>query len=96
MAQTMVLMSGVSTRQVVDLKRDPLLQFQVQRLRPAPFSRLLYNPLPSKASSSNAFTTLALFKPRTKAVPKKVCVSLIAFNYVIFFFKLTLLCVFFL
>jgi photosystem II protein len=83
MAQTMVLMSGVSTRQVVDLKRDPLLQFQVQRLRPAPFSRLLYNPLPSKASSSNAFTTLALFKPRTKAVPKKVCVSLIAVNYVI-------------
>ncbi|KAG5250868.1 hypothetical protein OIU76_007145 [Salix suchowensis] len=74
MAQTMLLMSGFSTGQVVDLKRDPLLQFQVQRLRPAPFSHLLYNPLSSKASSSsssNVFTTLALFKPKTKAVPKK-------------------------
>ncbi|KAJ6681655.1 PHOTOSYSTEM II 22 KDA PROTEIN CHLOROPLASTIC [Salix koriyanagi] len=67
MAQTMLLMSGVSTRQVVDLKRDSFLQFQARRLRPTtPF-----NPFSSKAASSTASTTIALFKPRTKAVPKK-------------------------
>ncbi|KAJ0024542.1 hypothetical protein Pint_08181 [Pistacia integerrima] len=74
MAQTMLLMSGVSTSRVGDLKRDPLLAFQTQRLRPKPFSHLLFNPLSnnvSVASSSKPFTTFALFKSKTKAPPKK-------------------------
>ncbi|KAJ9166656.1 hypothetical protein P3X46_021374 [Hevea brasiliensis] len=72
MAQTILFMSGVSTKHVVNLKRDPLLQFQVERLRPKPFSRLFFNPLPSNSSfSSKTFTTLALFKSKTKAPLKK-------------------------
>ena len=63
-------MSGVSTRQMVDLKRDPLLQFQLQRLRPNPFSQLLFTALPTNTSFKPS-TTLALFKSKTKAVPKK-------------------------
>lgn len=75
MAQTMLLMSGVSTRQVVDLKRDPLLEFQVQRLRPKPFAHPLLNPFSRNISSSKEFTTVALFKSKAKAAPKKVCIS---------------------
>lgn len=83
MAQTMLFMSGVSTSRIGDLKRDPLLTFQTQRLRPKPFSHLLFNPLSnniaSVASSSKPFTTFALFKSKTKAPPKKVNVLLIYF-----------------
>ncbi|EEF48344.1 photosystem II 22 kDa protein, chloroplastic [Ricinus communis] len=78
MAQTMLFMSGVSTRHVVDLKRDPLLQFQVDRLRPKPFSSLLFSPLPTNSSSfapSKTFTTFALFKSKAKAAPKKTVVK---------------------
>ncbi len=71
MAQTMVLMSSVSSSYSVDLKKDPLLQLQSQRLRPK-FSHLSFNPLPSNSLhfSSRTFTTLALFKSKTKASPK--------------------------
>lgn len=73
MAQTTMFMSGVSTKHVVNLKRDPLLQFQVERLRPKPLSPIFYNPLPScSASSSKTFTTVALFRSKTKAPVKKV------------------------
>ncbi|KAJ9146301.1 hypothetical protein P3X46_028583 [Hevea brasiliensis] len=77
MAQTMLLMSGVSTRHVVHLKRYPLLQFQVERLRPKPFSHLLFSRLSANNTcfSSKAFTTLALFKSKTKAAPKKAAVK---------------------
>ncbi|XWS25137.1 hypothetical protein CRYUN_Cryun27aG0044700 [Craigia yunnanensis] len=75
MAQTMLLMSttSVSTSHVVNLKRDhPLLHFQAQGLKPKPFSHFLFNPLSnSVATSSKAFTTFAIFKSKTKAVPKK-------------------------
>ncbi|XP_059458851.1 photosystem II 22 kDa protein, chloroplastic-like [Corylus avellana] len=75
MAQTMLLMSGVSTSHVVDLKRDTLLNFQIQKLRPKSFSHLLLPPLPTDHSSlSQPFTTFALFKSKTKAPPKKVVV----------------------
>lgn len=73
----MLLMSGVSTSHVVDLKRDPLLNFQIQKLRPKrPFSHLLLPPLlpTDSSSSSQAFTTFALFKSKTKAPPKKVSI----------------------
>ncbi|KAE8077457.1 hypothetical protein FH972_016019 [Carpinus fangiana] len=74
MAQTMLLMSGVSTSHVVDLKRDTLLNFQIQKLRPKSFSHLLQLPrLPTDSSSSpQPFTTFALFKSKTKAPLKKV------------------------
>ncbi|KAJ8762982.1 hypothetical protein K2173_023111 [Erythroxylum novogranatense] len=79
MAQTMLLMSGVSSGLVVNLKRDPLLQSHVQRLRPLSFSGLLFNPLTSSTvcsvSSSKSLTTLALFKSKTKAAPKKTQVA---------------------
>lgn len=65
----MLFMPGVST------KGDPLLAFQTQRLRPKPFSHLLFNPLSDNASvafSSKPFTAFALFKSKTKAPPTKV------------------------
>ncbi|GMJ02425.1 NONPHOTOCHEMICAL QUENCHING 4, PHOTOSYSTEM II SUBUNIT S [Hibiscus trionum] len=73
----MLLMSStsVSTSHVLNLKRDnPFLHFQAQGLKPKPFSHFLFNPLSNTvgASSSTAFTTFALFKPKTKAAPKKV------------------------
>ncbi|KAI5355295.1 PREDICTED: photosystem II [Prunus dulcis] len=78
MAQTMLLMSSsVSSSHVVDLKSsDPLLQLQVQRLRPKSFSQLVFRPLPSSSSfassSSPAIpTVVALFKSKTKAPVKK-------------------------
>ncbi|XP_065847753.1 photosystem II 22 kDa protein, chloroplastic [Euphorbia lathyris] len=74
MAQTMLFASGVSTRYAaVDLKREPLLQFQIQRLKPKSLSSLFFNPLPSSSSSSSSynFTTVALFKSKAKAAPKK-------------------------
>lgn len=74
MAQTMLLMASVSTSNVVDLKRDSLLNFQVQKLRPKPFSHLLLPSLPTN-TSSQVFTTFALFKSKTKATPKKVFIS---------------------
>ncbi|XP_004502468.1 photosystem II 22 kDa protein, chloroplastic [Cicer arietinum] len=73
MAQTMLLMSSVSSTYSVDLKKDPLLQLQCQRLRPK-FSDISFNPLNSnsKSFSSRTFTTLALFKSKAKAPPKVV------------------------
>eukprot|EP00262_Sarcandra_glabra_P015945 TRINITY_DN5032_c2_g2_i2.p2 TRINITY_DN5032_c2_g2~~TRINITY_DN5032_c2_g2_i2.p2 ORF type:complete len:274 (-),score=45.31 TRINITY_DN5032_c2_g2_i2:304-1125(-) len=73
MAQSM-LMSSVAGH--VDLKREPLLQFQIQRLRPTPFSHLILSPSthqqhPSSSSSSSFTPTLALFKAKTKAPPPK-------------------------
>ncbi|WCJ44664.1 Photosystem II 22 kDa protein chloroplastic [Euphorbia peplus] len=74
MAQTMLFSSGVSTtRFAVELKREPLLQLQIQRLKPKPLSSLFFNPLPSSSSkSSYNFTTFALFKSKAKAAPKKI------------------------
>lgn len=76
MAQTMLLMSGVSTSHAGNLKRDSLVTFQTQMLRPKPFSHLMFNPLSNESltaaasSSSKAFSTVALFKSKTKAPPK--------------------------
>lgn len=76
MAQTMLLMSGVSTSHAGNLKRDSLVTFQTQRLRPKPFSHLMFNPFSNEsstaaaASSSKTFSTVALFKSKTKAPPK--------------------------
>ncbi|KAJ4952313.1 hypothetical protein NE237_029145 [Protea cynaroides] len=69
MAQTIMLMSGFS-----GLKREPLLQLQIQRLRPNQFSHLLFssiNPSSPSSSSSNSTTVIALFKSKTKAPAKK-------------------------
>ncbi|KAE9603923.1 hypothetical protein Lal_00001962 [Lupinus albus] len=73
MAQSIMLMSSVSSSYSVSLKKDPLLQLQSQKLRPK-FSHLSFNPLPNNCFhfSSRTFTTLALFKSKTKAPPKKV------------------------
>ncbi|QCE15775.1 photosystem II 22 kDa protein, chloroplastic isoform X1 [Vigna unguiculata] len=68
MAQTMLLMSSVSSSHSLGLKKDLFLQ-----LRPK-FSQLSFNPLPSSTpfpSSPRTFTTLALFKSKTKAPPAK-------------------------
>ncbi|CAN1268828.1 Photosystem II 22 kDa protein 1, chloroplastic [Linum perenne] len=66
----MLFSSGVnsSIRPVVDFKlRSSLLHTNSSA------SRLLYNPLPSSSSSSSrSLRAFALFKPRTKAAPKKV------------------------
>ena len=77
MAQTMLLMSSVSSSYSVDLKKDLFLQLQSQSLRPK-FSQLSFNPLPSSTSSFSSprtFTTLALFKSKTKAAPAKTKVT---------------------
>ncbi|KAJ4830863.1 hypothetical protein Tsubulata_049284 [Turnera subulata] len=77
MAHTTLFMSGVSTSQVVDLKRQCLLKFHVHRQPAAAFSSLPFSPLSGRSRSapgsisSKPFTTLALFKSRTKAPPKK-------------------------
>lgn len=80
MAQTMLLMSSssVAKTNVVDLKSsDPLLQLQVQRLRPKPFSQLVFRPLPSSTTSfRSSSAVVALFKSKTKAPVKKVFISL--------------------
>ncbi|KAK9945802.1 hypothetical protein M0R45_011301 [Rubus argutus] len=76
MAQTMLLMSSssVAKTNVVDLKSsDPSLQLQVQRLRPKPFSQLVFRPLPSSTTSfRSSSAVVALFKSKTKAPVKKV------------------------
>ncbi|XP_010242794.1 PREDICTED: photosystem II 22 kDa protein, chloroplastic [Nelumbo nucifera] len=73
MAQSMMLMSRVAGH-VLDLKREPVLQSQVQRLRPKPFSHLVLPPLSTRphSTSSSASTVVSLFKARTKAAPAKV------------------------
>ncbi|CAI0393117.1 unnamed protein product [Linum tenue] len=68
----MLFSSGVSTRPAVDLKR----QLHQSLVKPSSFaSHLLYSPLPSSSSSSSSssrsLSTVALFKSKTKAVPKK-------------------------
>ena len=72
MAQTMLLTSSsVSNCHVVDLKRDPLLQIRVQRLKAKPFSQnFTFNPLTSSKSPAIS-TVFALFKSKTKAAPTK-------------------------
>lgn len=74
MAQTMLLMSSssVAKTNVVDLKSsDPLLQLQVQRLRPKSFSQLVFRPLPSSTTSLRSSGVVALFKSKTKAPVSK-------------------------
>lgn len=99
MAKTMLLMSStVQAGYSIDLKRDSLIQLNSQRLWPR-FSPHLFNPLPStsfsfsSSSSSRIFTTLALFKSKTKAPPSKVinCFS----NYFIILNNLCTLFIFF-
>lgn len=76
MAQAMLVTPSVSGHSV-DVKRDNLLQFQIQRLspRPASFASLLrFNPLASPASLYTrpvSSPTVALFKSKTKAPPPK-------------------------
>ncbi|GAB2290395.1 hypothetical protein Dimus_024673 [Dionaea muscipula] len=77
MAQTMLLMSGVSMH-TVDLKRHPLLQFQIQKSKPkfcSSSSNPFFSPLPSlptsSSSASSTFVTRALFKSKTKVPPAK-------------------------
>ncbi|BAT78637.1 hypothetical protein LR48_Vigan04g177600 [Vigna angularis] len=72
MAQTMLLMSSVSSSHSLGLKKELF-----QQLRPK-FSQLSFNPLPSSSSFSSSprtFTTLALFKSKTKAPPAKTKVT---------------------
>ncbi|GAB4844175.1 hypothetical protein Ancab_037541 [Ancistrocladus abbreviatus] len=73
-AQTMLLMSGVSTH-AVDFKKQSLLPFDIQKIKPRSPSHLHFSPHfhpPSPSSSSSAFRTLAVFKSKTKAPPIKV------------------------
>ncbi|CAI0393118.1 unnamed protein product [Linum tenue] len=66
----MLFSSGVSTRPAVDFQ-----QLHQSLVKPSSFaSHLLYSPLPSSplpSSSSRSLSTVALFKSKTKAVPKK-------------------------
>ncbi|KAF8405716.1 hypothetical protein HHK36_007793 [Tetracentron sinense] len=72
MAQTMMLTSSTISGNGLDLKRDPLLQFQIQRLRPKLFStQLLSRSSSSSSSSSSSAPTVALFKSKAKAAPAK-------------------------
>ncbi|XP_077233129.1 photosystem II 22 kDa protein 1, chloroplastic-like [Tasmannia lanceolata] len=73
MAQSM-LMSSVSGH-VADLRKIPLLQSQIHRLHPTPFSHLILSPSTHQHSSSSSTPTLALFKSKTKAPPPKKVVS---------------------
>ncbi|KAL3504186.1 hypothetical protein ACH5RR_034027 [Cinchona calisaya] len=67
MAQTMLLSANVPSIHANDLKREPLLQ----RIRPK-ISHLFFSPLPTSSSSSySPLTTVAVFKSKTKAPPKK-------------------------
>lgn len=76
MAQTMLLMPGVSTHHSINLKRDSLLKLQIEKIKPkSSTSNLFFSPLSSPSSSSSSsrvLKTLALFKSKAKAVPKKV------------------------
>ncbi|KAM7256091.1 hypothetical protein ACFE04_011832 [Oxalis oulophora] len=77
MAQTMLLMSssGFTSQAAVNVKRDSLLQTQIQMIKPKQVSHLLFNPFSTNANPSYSvkqFTTFALFKSKTKAPVKKV------------------------
>ncbi|CAJ1971885.1 unnamed protein product [Sphenostylis stenocarpa] len=78
MAQTMLLVSCVPASYSVYQKRNSLLQLQNRELRPK-FSCLFFNPLLSAShafsSSPRTFTTLALFKTKTKAPPNNKLVK---------------------
>lgn len=71
MAQSM-LMSSLGGR-LVETKGEPLLQFQIRRLRPTPATHLLL-PQPARRQPlpPSYAPTLAVFKSKAKAVPKKV------------------------
>lgn len=79
MAQSLFMSSLGGNYHLLDCKRsEPLLQSQIRRLRPASSSSLILSPaisrkanLPSSYSSPYA-PTLALFKAKAKAAPKKV------------------------
>ena len=88
--------SSVSTSHVVDLKRQPLLQCQVQRLKPKPLSQLFFTPLSSRSSSPSS-TVFAIFKSKTKATPAKKVLNffLIFFFFVVSFWFETLFNYFF-
>ncbi|RWR97213.1 photosystem II protein, chloroplastic [Cinnamomum micranthum f. kanehirae] len=77
MAQSM-LMSSVSG-QLVPSRTEALLQFQIRRLCPTPFSHILLSPSthqrPPSPSTSISTPTLALFKSKTKAPPAKKVVE---------------------
>lgn len=63
-------MPGVSTHST-NLKKDALLQFQLQKLKPKSSFTLLPS-LSSSSSRSSTLKTLALFKSKPKAAPKVV------------------------
>lgn len=87
MAQSMFMSSTLGGNQVFESKREPLLQSQIRRLRPTPFSlTVLSSPsrrgFPSSSPSPSYLPTLALFKSKAKAVPKKVCLlNIKLYNY---------------
>ncbi|ONK57264.1 uncharacterized protein A4U43_C10F18290 [Asparagus officinalis] len=77
MAQSMFMSSTLGGNQVFEPKREPLLQSQVRRLRPTPFSLTVLSSPSSRrgfpsSSSPSYLPTLALFKSKAKAAPKKV------------------------
>ncbi|XP_058088086.1 photosystem II 22 kDa protein, chloroplastic [Magnolia sinica] len=72
MAQSM-LMSSL-TGHLLDSRKEPLLEFQIRRLRPTSFSHLIISPSSTHQGppSTGAYApTLAIFKPKTKAPPPK-------------------------
>lgn len=73
MAQSM-LMSGLGGGLAERRKAQPLLRFQIRRLRPTPPARELLLPLlpPSRPLGSSGGPTLAVFKAKVKAAPAKV------------------------
>lgn len=72
MAQTMLLMPGVSAH-TTNLKKDSLVQLQLQKLKPRSSfsSHILFSPLPFHSSRSSTFKVLAVFKSKAKAATTK-------------------------
>ncbi|CAA6660594.1 unnamed protein product [Spirodela intermedia] len=73
MAQSM-LMSSFGGGMAERWKEQPLIQFQIRRLRPTPVARDILLPLlpPSRPLGSPGGPTLAVFKAKVRASPAKV------------------------
>ncbi|KAF3777328.1 Photosystem II protein [Nymphaea thermarum] len=79
MAAQSMLVSGRAAGQVLDLKREPLVQFRTHlrrvALRPPKFSELINLPSgllpPSSSAAASRCSPLAIFKSKAKAAPVK-------------------------
>lgn len=96
MAAQSMLVSGRAAGQVLDLKREPLVQFRTHlrrvSLRPPKFSELINLPSgllpPSCSAAASRCSPLAIFKSKAKAAPvKKVSSHLLRFVSFFYLFE---------